>query len=333
MKNEQNLQRFELLPNLNVWGERKLITIGSIKNTEAGESYAEAVISPYPIFVCTEGSGFQLLNEHDRKALSFINHYSKASKIEVIVVRNDQAALVRVFTDLIHPFITSSKSSKDSLLEVLRNSEHLKIISSALRLKVSKKGAELPFNSKEFCSLFHKEILTYPKLNRWLKDEIKVTLPTQLDNKNSQVAIRADDPTLQIQPQVKEIKAEPSQSEAENTPTLDYDFFSPDLKTHDQNPTNHHSQETDFTASENKREEIFQQIECTPAYRENWSVHQSVPFNFDMLLDTLHSLPDRGVFRFHEAFLDLIPNTYEFDLFLDRFNKYVSETKLNRDEQ
>src|SRR5690554_3208550 len=333
MKNEQNLQRFELLPNLNVWGERKLITIGSIKNTEAGESYAEAVISPYPIFVCTEGSGFQLLNKHDRKALSFINHYSKASKIEVIVVRNDQAALVRVFTDLIHPFITSSKSSKSSLLEVLRNHEYLKIVSTELRLKASKKGAELPFNSEELCSLFHKEILSYPKVNRWLKDEIEFTLPTQLDNKNSQVAIREDEPTLQAQPQVKELKAEPSQPEAGNKPTLDHVFFSPDPKTHDQELGNSLPQETDPSTSGRDREEILQQIKCTPVFRENWSVHQSVPFNFDMLLDTLHSLPDRGVFRFHEAFLDLIPNTYEFDLFLDRFNKYVSATKLNRDEQ
>ncbi len=44
MKKEQNLQRFELLPNLNVWGERKLITIGSIKNVEAGDIALYSII-------------------------------------------------------------------------------------------------------------------------------------------------------------------------------------------------------------------------------------------------------------------------------------------------
>lgn len=310
MNKNKATQSFQLFPDVEIEGIRRTISLGSIQGIEPGIRFASKITPAYPIFVEHANEKFKLINDHDKKTSLTLQHYSRDSTIEVIIVRNSQVKLVTLLANNILPLITGTISAKEMITSLFTDPYSLEQIKLHLGIPASKAGSKHPISTAAFVKILGEGVISEAGLKSWINnDKINYKKPKQVVLEAQCFTEEDKNPIKKNLATIRQPKS--NDSSAENEQLISNIHAS---------ASSHEVMELTLSKNHSPHTPTSKQIELL----KKWDAHRNRKYTSKQIMDNI-DYEERLVERLFERLSKLEPNTNEFNTFSKNLEHHVDK--------
>ena len=166
MKSKTNIVSLIFNEHLIIRAERITIEMGKINGFGYGDFYQELIHPALSLLVKKEEKNYTAINHKDQRLSSYLEKYNKSTKIEVLVIDNDDVKKIHFIANELLPQITSTIKFSDFFKDILTNTQNQIWIRDFFAIKSEKDHLNLKFNMTSFPKHFGANALSLSTLNK-----------------------------------------------------------------------------------------------------------------------------------------------------------------------
>ena len=166
MKSTTNIVSLIFNEHLIIRAERITIEMKEINGFGYGTFYQESIHPAHSLLVKREEKSYTAINHEDQRLSSYLEKYNKYTKIEVLVLDNNDIGKIQFIANELVPQITSTRKFSDFFKSTLTNTQHQIWTRDFFSIKPNKNDSTLKFNTTSFSECFGANSPSLSTLNK-----------------------------------------------------------------------------------------------------------------------------------------------------------------------
>lgn len=183
MKSKTNIVSLIFNEHLIIRAERITIEMEKINGFGYGTFYQELIHPAHSLLVKKEEKNYTAINYEDQRLSSYLEKYNNSTKIEVLVIDNNDVEKIHFIANELLPQITSTRKFSDFFKNTLTNTQDQIWIRDFFAIKPNDNYSNLKFNMTSFSKCFGANAPSLSTLNKIQKinsesEEHSITIST-----------------------------------------------------------------------------------------------------------------------------------------------------------
>lgn len=166
MKSTTNIVSLIFNEYLIIRAERITIEMEKINGFGYGTFYQELIHPAHSLLVKREEKNYTAINYEDQRLSSYLEKYNKSTKIEVLVINNNDIEKIHFIANELVPQITSTRKFSEFFKSIITNTQYQIWIRDFFAIKPNKNDSTLKFNTTSFSECFGANSPSLSTLNK-----------------------------------------------------------------------------------------------------------------------------------------------------------------------